>query len=164
LNWGTADTRGRARPQARRDRIEAGALRLFLERGFAATSTEAVACEAKVSKPTLYSYYPGKEELFAAVIGNLVEKVPHPLPMYVDDSSLRSRESVRDALLGLAWARVREQGAVEVKDAEAAGRMFVGSLLTYALLDGLLVGEGPVREPSPGRIEEVVDLYVKAIA
>ncbi len=49
-------------------------------------------------------------------------------------------------------------------DADAAARMFVGPLLTYVLLDGLLVGEGPIRLPPDKRIEAVVDLYLLAIA
>ena len=49
-------------------RIRAAARTLFLERGYGATSMDAVAAAAPVSKRTLYQYYPGKAELFAAVI------------------------------------------------------------------------------------------------
>ena len=45
---------------------------------------------------------------------------------------------------------------------ETAARMFVGPLLTYAVLDGLLA-EGPPRPPAQEKIEEIVDLYMKAI-
>ena len=41
--------------------------------------------------------------------------------------------------------------------------MFVGSLLTHAVLDGLLA-EGPPRVPEQEKIEEIVELYMKAIA
>jgi TetR/AcrR family transcriptional regulator len=44
------------------------ALALFVEHGFAATRTEAVAKLAGVSKGTLYLYYASKEELFKAVV------------------------------------------------------------------------------------------------
>ena len=47
-------------------------------------------------------------------------------------------------------------------DGEVAARMFVGSLFTYAILGGLLA-EGPPRPPAPRKIEEMVDLYIKAI-
>ena len=40
--------------------------------------------------------------------------------------------------------------------------MFVGPLLTYAVLDGLLA-EGPPRPPAQEKIEDIVDLYMKAI-
>jgi TetR/AcrR family transcriptional repressor of mexJK operon len=60
--------------------------------------------------------------------------------------------------------RVRERGIVR-KDVngDTAARMFVGPLLTYAVLGGLLA-EGPPRPPAPEKIEEIVDLYMKAIA
>ena len=60
--------------------------------------------------------------------------------------------------------RVRERGMVR-KDVngDVAARMFVGPLLTYAVLNGLLV-EGPPQPPGPEKIEEIVDLYMNAIA
>ena len=42
--------------------------RLFLERGFNDTSMDAIAEAAPVSKPTLYSHFKDKGDLFAAVI------------------------------------------------------------------------------------------------
>jgi len=49
-------------------------------------------------------------------------------------------------------------------NADAVSRMFMGALLTYAILDGLLVGEGPLRPPGPEQIEAVVDLFMKTIS
>lgn len=49
-------------------RIRAAARRLFLERGYESTSMDAVAAAAPVSKRTLYQHFPGKAELFTAVI------------------------------------------------------------------------------------------------
>ncbi|MBA3636523.1 MAG: TetR/AcrR family transcriptional regulator [Actinomycetota bacterium] len=57
----------------------------------------------------------------------------------------------------------RERGVVGPEvDGDTAARMFVGPLLTYAVLDGLLT-EGPPRPPAREKIEEIVDLYMKAI-
>jgi AcrR family transcriptional regulator len=50
------------------ERIFEAANRLFLSRGFAETSMEAIAQEAGVSKATLYAHYGSREELFTAVI------------------------------------------------------------------------------------------------
>jgi len=50
------------------ERIFEAAKRLFLSRGFAETSMEAIAREAGVSKATLYAHYGSREELFTAVI------------------------------------------------------------------------------------------------
>jgi TetR/AcrR family transcriptional repressor of mexJK operon len=59
--------------------------------------------------------------------------------------------------------RGRERGVVGPDIAGGtAARMFVGPLLTYAVLDGLLA-EGPPRPPAREKIEEIVDLYMKAI-
>ena len=56
------------RKEARPSEIVAAALRLFTERGFAATRLEDVAAAAGVSKGTLYLYFANKEELFKAVV------------------------------------------------------------------------------------------------
>lgn len=57
----------------------------------------------------------------------------------------------------------RDEGMIRPVRADAASRMFVGPLLTYVLMDGLFVGDGPPRPPEPERIEEVVDLFMSAI-
>jgi AcrR family transcriptional regulator len=56
------------RGRTKLDLILAAASRLFRGNGYGATSMEAVAREADVSKATLYVYFSGKRELFAAVI------------------------------------------------------------------------------------------------
>jgi TetR/AcrR family transcriptional regulator, regulator of autoinduction and epiphytic fitness len=48
--------------------ILAGAMQEFMTCGFAAASMDRIAVAAGVSKPTLYSYFQGKEGLFAALI------------------------------------------------------------------------------------------------
>ncbi len=49
-------------------RILSAARVLFLSQGFGATSMDAIAQEANVSKTTIYAYYSSKEDLFAAII------------------------------------------------------------------------------------------------
>ena len=61
-------SRREARRRDRRDTIIAVAKRSFLENGFAATTMSSIAAELGGSKGTLWSYFPGKEELFAAVL------------------------------------------------------------------------------------------------
>ena len=55
-------------PRKRRQVLE-GAVSVFRRMGFDAASMADVAAEAGVSKATLYVYYPSKEQLFAAVVG-----------------------------------------------------------------------------------------------
>lgn len=71
-------------------------------------------------------------------------------------------ERVLGGVAGLL-RRAREEGSIRPVDTDAASRMFVGPLLTYVLMDGLFVGDGPPRPPAPERIEELVDLFVGAI-
>ena len=52
------------------------ALDLFLEQGYAATSMDAVASQAGVTKQTVYRYYPSKEELFTAVMEKIRAEEP----------------------------------------------------------------------------------------
>jgi AcrR family transcriptional regulator len=60
--------------------------------------------------------------------------------------------------------RAQANGVVQEVDPEVATRMLLGTVLTYAFLDGLLrPGEAP-SPPTKERIEEVVDLYMRAIA
>lgn len=203
-----------SRAWAKREQILAGAQRIFLRDGFAAASTDAIAAEARVSKRTLYSYYPSKEELFVDVLRKLTIENPQTRALEsMEGMSPQSREQLREDLLELAQKivstmmqpdylallrttiadvhrfpqlaglfratvperamssfaafieRTRERGVIgEDVDGEAAARMFVGPLLTYAVLDGLFVAGGPPRKPASGRIEEIVDLYVKAIS
>ena len=200
------------RARAKRDQILAGARRVFLRNGFAAASTDAIAAEAKVSKRTLYVYYPSKEELFAGIMRELSLENPQTRALEsMEEMTPGSEEELRRALLELAnkivatmmqpgylallrttiadthrfpqlgglfratvperamrsfavfIERSRERGVVgSGVDGETAARMFVGPLLTYAVLDGLLA-EGPPRLPARGMIEDIVDLYMKAI-
>jgi len=200
------------RARAKRDQILSGARAVFLRDGFAAASTDTIAAEAKVSKRTLYVYYPSKEELFADVMRKLTIENPQTRALETIEEMLPSNEEeLRRDLLGLAReivaammqpdylallrttiadthrfpqlggiyrATVPERGmrsiAVFIEkcrmrgvvgpdvDGDTAARMFVGPLLTYAVLDGLLA-EGPPRPPAQEKIEDIVDLYTKAI-
>jgi TetR/AcrR family transcriptional regulator, mexJK operon transcriptional repressor len=200
------------RARAKRDQILSGARRVFLRDGFAAASTDAIAAEAKVSKRTLYVYYPSKEELFAGVMRGLTVENPQTRALEsMEEMTPGSEDELRRDLLELARKivatmmqpdylallrttiadthrfpqlgglfratvperamrsfavfieRSRECGVVgSGVDGETAARMFVGPLLTYAVLDGLLA-EGPPRPPAQEKIEEIVALYMRAI-
>jgi TetR/AcrR family transcriptional repressor of mexJK operon len=199
------------RARAKRDQIREGAQRVFLERGFAGTSTDAIASEAGVSKQTLYAYYASKEELLVAVMQHLIHEDPQNRIPTADELSFGTSDEVRRSLSSLGEALVanlmqpdylalirvviaetprlpqlgplfrsalpervlanvsailegaQRGGVIGTADREAASRMFVGALLTYAVYDGLLVGDRLPQPPTPERIEAVVDLLMKAI-
>ena len=199
------------RARARRDRIRAGAQRVFLARGYAAASTDAIAAEAGVSKQTLYVYFPSKEELLADVLTHLIRQCPPPSGAPAERPNLATIESLRQVVgafahrtigqlmqpeyLGLLriifgeFQRVPEvgklfrtsvpervlggltellvagqaQGSVRAIDLDAATRMLVGSLLTHAILGGLLEADGEPQPPAPERIDAIVDLFIEMI-
>lgn len=202
------------KPQARAKQVQirSAAERLFLERGFERTSTDAIATDAGVSKQTLYVYYPSKEAIFTDVLRHFIQDDPeNRLPVAVDGMALKTPDDVRRALNSLAQGliehlmqprylalirvviaetsrlpqlgslfrsevpelilgnvsmlleRARVNGAINAVDLDAASRMFVGPLLTYAILDGLLIGAGPPRPPAPEQITVLVNLFMSAI-
>ncbi|MGF1471698.1 MAG: TetR/AcrR family transcriptional regulator [Rubrobacteraceae bacterium] len=59
--------------------------------------------------------------------------------------------------------RAQENGIVVPGDPEVMMRMFMGPLLTYALVDGLFKPESEPQPPGPEKIDEIVELYMKAI-
>ncbi|KAA0594466.1 TetR/AcrR family transcriptional regulator [Azospirillum lipoferum] len=59
---------------AKAEQIVAAAREVFLELGYAATSMDQVAQQARVSKTTLYTRFPSKEELYTAVISAECER------------------------------------------------------------------------------------------
>jgi AcrR family transcriptional regulator len=69
----TEDTRKIA-PE-RRQRILEAARYLVLRQGLRATTMEAIAREARVAKPTLYSYFPDKEAVFQGIVEELMAAV-----------------------------------------------------------------------------------------
>jgi TetR/AcrR family transcriptional regulator, mexJK operon transcriptional repressor len=99
MQHGRAETRGRGgRPSRQQsaqlaDRILDVAEKLFLGHGFGATSIEAVAKHAGISKRTFYHRFPGKERLFEAVVRRLIERWLPPL-----DATLLSPPNLADAL------------------------------------------------------------------
>ena len=56
------------KPQTKAEQVIAAAHKLFLQKGYGATSMDAIAAEAKVSKRTVYSHFENKEKLFGEII------------------------------------------------------------------------------------------------
>jgi AcrR family transcriptional regulator len=68
-------------PGRKVDVVSRAAWQLFLDQGFSATSMEAIAKSAGVSKATLYAYFPSKEALFASLIVAECESLQRELPL-----------------------------------------------------------------------------------
>ena len=68
----------------RRDAILRAALPLFAVRGFEGTTTRELATAAGVTEPILYRHFPGKAELFAAVLGGAADRVQATLEAAIE--------------------------------------------------------------------------------
>jgi len=97
-------------PELRRPLVLDAALPLFAEQGYEATSMQAIADAAEVSKPVLYSCFASKEELFAELarredrrLWDLVEDSV-PLPGDADDHESLLRAGLTGMLRAVAEA------------------------------------------------------------
>ena len=61
--------------------IVLAAAELFLHQGYGAVSMDAIAAKAEVSKRTVYSHFPGKDALFAAVMMGHCDSVAGNRPL-----------------------------------------------------------------------------------
>lgn len=94
--------RQRRRALLREEILEATHL-LMAERGYAAMSMDDLAARVGVSKPTLYSQFPTKEDLVAAMAAQLLERV------FADVAAAEPGASPLDKLLGILHTIVRLQ-------------------------------------------------------
>ncbi len=62
-----------------RDLILKAATEAFLAHGYAGVSIDQIAAQAGVSKPTIYSHFEGKEQLFAAIMNTICDNFEEPL-------------------------------------------------------------------------------------
>jgi AcrR family transcriptional regulator len=59
----------RMSPEQRREQILDSAVTLIVSRGLSSCTLEAVALQAKISKPLIYRYFPRLDDLFKALVG-----------------------------------------------------------------------------------------------
>ncbi len=94
-----AQPRYQRRKEDRPQEITEAAFAAFAEKGFTATKVEDVARRAGVSKGLLYLYFKTKEELFKAVIRNVVTPRVDELTRNLDSSELSAEAFIRGPLL-----------------------------------------------------------------
>ncbi len=90
-------TRREARRQSRREAMLDVAERSFLHQGYAATTMSGIAADLGGSKGTLWSYFPAKDVLFAAVLDRATEAFQQQLTLI-----LNPQDSVETTLLRFA--------------------------------------------------------------
>jgi AcrR family transcriptional regulator len=79
-------------PERRRPQVLDAALALFLERGYEGTSMAAIADAAGVTKPVVYACFPGKDELFRALLRREEERILREIQSAFADADLSDPE------------------------------------------------------------------------
>lgn len=111
--------------------------RSFVERGYADTSMSTIAAELGGSKTTLWSYFPSKEELFAAVLDNKIAHFQQAL-----DEALLPSGGTRAALGRFGHALLRK---ITMPDAVALHRLVVAEASRFPAISEAFASRGPDR-------------------
>lgn len=86
-----------------RKKIVEAAFSLFLDNGYHGTTMDAIAERLGVTKPALYQYFPGKEDLFAAVAERSRQELKGSLELSYRNRNIRDGSAVLfDSLLAYA--------------------------------------------------------------
>ena len=135
------------------ERILDAATELFLAEGYGATSIEAIAQRARISKRTFYYRFPDKAALFAAVVHRIIEglRPPAGTPLYEGgglDEILRrlARLLLRAALAPMALA---------------LNRLMIAEAQRFPELAAIAAREGS-RTEVVGRIAAMLDREARA--
>lgn len=153
---GTGGRPTREEAARREARIVEVATQLFIERGFDATSIDAVAQAAGVSKPTLYARYDDKRALFEAVLKERIRGWLGSLSTAAEVQALqaepRDAGTVLDELSRTLLARAQAPGASRLTRCITAQALQFPDLATLAYEEGWLRGVRAVT-----RLLEVLD-------
>lgn len=93
------------RSRRKREEILRAATDLFLERGYADTSMDAVAARATASKQTVYKYFRDKETLFREIAESTISEVSEPFQSLI--AEVEEGDDLPVALRALARRYVR---------------------------------------------------------
>ena len=93
-----SEPRYRRRKEDRPGEIAEAAFAAFAEKGYAATRVDDVARRAGVSKGLMYLYFKTKEDLFKAVIRNVVVPRVDAITLQVDRTTLSAEDFIRGPL------------------------------------------------------------------
>ena len=155
-------------PPSARDRILHAAMELFVERGFAETTTLEIATRARVSKRELYALVGSKDAMLAICIARrgdrmrLPEGFPEPTDKASFEAALRRYgETMLREITDLAVLEVFRLGIAEAKRSPAIARSLHerGRGPARAALEALLKSARAAKLLADGNIEEMMLHY-----
>lgn len=127
----------RTPPDTKRATFVDTARELFFAQGYAGTSMSGIASKVGGSKTTLWSYFPSKEALFAAVVDDLVERYGRALDLSFD-AHLGLPDTLRVFGAGM-------MGIVMSPPVLALHRLVIGEASRFPELGALFHERGPGR-------------------
>lgn len=111
---------------------------MFLDRGFGATSIDAVAEQLRISKRTFYHRFPDKEALFAAVVHRIIERLrPAAGIPLIEGADVRA---VLERLAAMMLTAAMSPQAI------ALNRLIVAESARFPELAAVLAREGAMEE------------------
>ena len=146
--------------QERREQLLDAAREVMLRYGYRKATLEDVAQQAGVSRATVYNYFSNKEELFRAIISQVVQRLREAVAADLDPTAPPDEQL-------LAFVRARERHIKQIKDfyvltlnvgremmpmaqgeidrLQAQERSFVAGLLQHGVRTGRVRNVDPVR-------------------
>lgn len=132
------------------DKIMDAAAHLFFQEGYGATSVEAIAKRAQISKRTFYHRFPDKAAVFSAVVHRLIERLRPPQVQSVFEG-----KSLEDVLLGLAKLILQ---ASLLPQSLALNRIILAEALRFPEL-AIIVSEQGMRKQAVQRIAALLEQH-----
>jgi AcrR family transcriptional regulator len=129
--------RTRPRGAVRRSQILDAATEIFLENGYGGATIDLVVERAGASKATVYSFFGGKDGLFAAIVEERVERI---VSAFGDPEVVHS-----DALHALAHIARRYMEVVMAPDAVGFNRLIIAEGIRFPELARTFFQLGPER-------------------
>lgn len=121
--------------KSKRQAILEAAKQAFLAHGYSGASMEAIAEAAPVSKPTLYSHFNGKQELFAAVIAGECE--------FLLSTLARSQAEIKDPAVGLKTIARAFVDLIYADEALSLYRLIISEQQNFPELGARVYRTGP---------------------
>jgi AcrR family transcriptional regulator len=134
---GSTDEAKQRPPDVRREAFVTAARNAFFSKGYGATSMSSIAAEVGGSKTTLWTYFRSKQDLFAAVVDDLIERHGVALEFPLDPAL-----DVAESLRGLGRALLQTIHSPPMIDLH---RLCLGEAGRFPELAKTLHERGPAR-------------------